>query len=70
MFVPSIIDVFININNYALPVSGIAGIIALGIISYFIYRSVKTCDVGKYEIALHTYVVFFVVACVFYIFVI
>ena len=70
MFVPSIIDVFININNYALPVSGIAGIIALGIVSYFIYRSVKTCDVGKYEIALHTYVVFFVVACVFYIFVV
>ena len=68
MFVSSLIDIIRTLDHEIPPVSGIAGIIAVGIVYYFIDRSVETCDVRKYEIALHTYVIFFVVACMFYIY--
>ena len=68
MFVPSIFDIYLTLDYNEPPVSGVVGIISLGIVSYFIYRSVKDCDVGKYKIALHIYFVFFVAACMFYIY--
>ena len=70
MFVPSLIDIYnTGLVESVLPVSGVVGLIALGIVVYFIYRGINSCDVEKYKIALHTYVLFFVIACVFYLFI-
>ena len=66
MFVPTLIDIYDNFYNEAVPECLIFDIIVLDIVNYLIYRSVKNCEAKKYNIALHLYVVFFIVACCFY----
>ena len=59
MFVPTLIDIYANFYNEAVPECLIFDIIVLDIVNYLIYRSVKNCEAKKYNIVLNLYVVFF-----------
>ena len=67
-FIPLIIDIIFSFSYYIPPIVQIAGVIVLIIVNCLVYRSTEINGAKKYKIALHTYTIYFIFACIFYLF--
>ena len=65
-FIPLIIDIIFSFIYGILPIVQIVGVIVLIIVNCLVYRSTEINGAKKYKIALHTYTIYFIFACIFY----